>query len=37
MRRPDPVELKYAFLLFLMVIPMGYFVVWWLLALIAAL
>ena len=30
MRRPE------TFLLFLVVIPMGYFAVWWLLALIAA-
>lgn len=37
MRRPDPIELEYAFLLFLLVIPMGYYVVSWLLAMIAAL
>jgi hypothetical protein len=36
MRRPDPIELEYALFLFLVVIPMGYFVVSWLLALIAA-
>ena len=37
MRRPDPISLEETFLLFLLVIPMGYYAVWWLLALIAAL
>jgi hypothetical protein len=37
MRRPDPTGLKYVLFLFLIVVPMGYFVVWWLLALIVAL
>ena len=36
MRRPDPIELEYAFQLFLLVIPMSYFVVQLLLALIVA-
>ena len=36
MRRPDPLSLEETFLLFLVVIPMGYFAVRWLLAIIAA-
>ena len=36
MRRPDPLSLPETFLLFLVVIPMGYFAVWWLLVMIAA-
>lgn len=36
MRRPDPISLEETFLLFLLVIPMGYYAVWWLLAMIAA-
>ena len=37
MRRPDPISLEETFLLFLLVIPMGYFVVQLLFALIVAL
>jgi hypothetical protein len=37
MRRPDPISLEETFLLFLLVIPMGYFGVSWLLALLTAL
>jgi len=36
MRRPNPISLEETFLLFLLVIPMGYYAVWWLLAMIAA-
>jgi hypothetical protein len=36
MRSPDPISLEETFLLFLLVIPMGYFAVRWLLATIAA-
>lgn len=36
MRRPDPAELEYAFLALLIAIPMGYWAVRWLLAMIAA-
>ena len=37
MRRPDPISLEEAFLLFLLVIPMGYYAVQWLLAILVAL
>lgn len=33
MRRPDPIELEFAFLVFLLVVPMGY----WLMRMIMAL
>lgn len=35
MRRPDPAELEFAFLALLIAVPMGYYVVRWLLAVIA--
>ena len=36
MRRPDSISLEETCLLFLLVIPMGYYAVWWLLAMIAS-
>lgn len=36
MHRPDPLSLEETFLLFLLVIPMGYWAVRWLLAMIVA-
>lgn len=36
MRRPDPVELEYAFGALLIAVPMAYYVVRWLFALVAS-
>lgn len=36
MRRPDPVALEYAFVALLTAVPMGYYVVRWLFAIVAS-